>query len=529
MKKFISLITTFLIILQPLGIAAADITYDAENTAKYVYNAVQNPTVSSIGGEWAVIGLARSGADIPSEYYEKYYNNAEKYLNDCGGMLSSRKYTEYSRVILALTAIGKDPRNVDGYNLTVPLGDFETVNAQGINGAIWALIALDSGKYEILENKDAEVQASRKMYVDCIVGEQKESGGWAFGNMEEEADLTAMAICALANYRSDSKAEQAIQKALNFLSEIQTENGGYASWGSENSESAAQVLTALCTLGISPEDARFVKNGKTVYDNLMSFSNEDGSFSHIKDGETNQMATEQALYALAALKRFNSKQSALYDMTDIAAVGDEPSVGLPNKNFDVKKTEIGAAVTFSDIENCSAAEKIEALTARKIINGMGDGKFEPYQNMTRAEFSAIVVRSLGLENRSKKIFDDVSEKDWFFGYVAAAFDYKIVLGISETEFNPNGLITKEEAAAMVCRAAKLCGADTERNAQQITDSLSEFTDYRTVSEWAKESMAFCIDTGILPADDAELEPSVFAVRAEIAEMIYNMLDMAKLL
>ena len=88
---------------------------------------------------------------VPANYYDDYYARVEKYVKNCAGVLHERKYTEYSRVILALTAIGRDPSNVAGYNLLTPLGDFEKTIWQGLNGPIWALIALDSGSYDIPE------------------------------------------------------------------------------------------------------------------------------------------------------------------------------------------------------------------------------------------------------------------------------------------------------------------------------------------------------------------------------------------
>lgn len=119
-----------------------------------------------MGGDWAVIGLARSGCRVPDSYFSDYAKRVEQAVAACGGVLSERKYTDYSRVILALTAIGGDPSNVGGYNLLLPLGDYEKTVFQGLNGAIWALIALDSGNYEIPVNQDATIQATRQHYVE---------------------------------------------------------------------------------------------------------------------------------------------------------------------------------------------------------------------------------------------------------------------------------------------------------------------------------------------------------------------------
>ena len=145
-----------------------------EDTAAYLQMAVPSPQVGSIGGEWAVIGLARGGYEVSSDYYD----NVVSYVQACGGVLHERKYTEYSRLIVALSAIGADPADVAGYNLLTPLGDFDKTVWQGLNGPIWALIALDAGNYEMPVNPEAKTQATRQMYVDEILSRQLRDGGW---------------------------------------------------------------------------------------------------------------------------------------------------------------------------------------------------------------------------------------------------------------------------------------------------------------------------------------------------------------
>ena len=140
-----------------------------EKTAGYLQAQVAEPGAASIGGDWLIFGLARSGVKVPQKYFDTYYNNVEAAVREKNGILSERKYTEYSRTVLALTAIGKDPASVAGFNLLRPLADFEQVAKQGINGTIFALLALDSGNYEIPENPDAAVQATRQMYVDELL------------------------------------------------------------------------------------------------------------------------------------------------------------------------------------------------------------------------------------------------------------------------------------------------------------------------------------------------------------------------
>lgn len=295
----------------------------------------------AFGSEWLVIALARSGREVP----DSYYDSVVKAVQDAGGVLSDRKFTEYSRTILALTAIGKDPTNVGGYDLLAKLADMDDVTFQGLNGAIFALIALDSNKYDVPAAADGGKQVTRDGLVAYILDQQLSDGGWALSGDSADPDMTAMALQALAAYRTGDKAVQsAVDKALKTLSDMQQADGGYSSWGTLNSESCAQVIIALTALGIDPaKDSRFAKNGLTVLDALLSFA-ADGGFRHTADGERNDMATEQALCALTAYARLLDGKTALYDMTDVLG-GQTPDVPDNDSTPDeTPKKGVGVAV-----------------------------------------------------------------------------------------------------------------------------------------------------------------------------------------
>ena len=288
-----------------------------EKTARYLQAQIPEPTCAAVGGDWLVFGLARSGVTVPQKYFDAYYKNVEEYIVSVNGVLSRKKNTEYSRVILALTAIGKTPADVAGFNLLLPLGDFDETVRQGVNGAIFALLALDSGGYEIPEVPEAETQATRELYVGELLQREIPDGGWALTGSTPDADVTAMALQALAKYRGRQDVEDAVQRGLAALSALQEPNGAYLSWDEENSESVCQVIVALTELGISLDDERFVKNGQTLPQVLERFACEDGSYRHSLNGNSDEMATEQAFYALAAIHRAETGKTTLYDMTDV--------------------------------------------------------------------------------------------------------------------------------------------------------------------------------------------------------------------
>ena len=287
-----------------------------DQTGEFLHSSVADPTFGSVGGEWLIMGLARSGLEISDEYYEIYFQNLCAYTAQQGGVLHAKKYTEYSRVILAVTAIGRDPADVGGFNMLQPLADFEQTVFQGINGPIFALLALDCGNYEIPENTVGSTQATRDLYVDYIINAQLENGGWSLMGGEAEIDVTAMALQALANYQDRKDVAEAVEKGLAVLSERQNDQGGYQYNAAESvsSESVSQVIVALAELGIALDDSRFVKNGNTLLDALMQFQQEDGGFAHLMDGETDLLATEQAFYALVAANRVAQGESSLYLM-----------------------------------------------------------------------------------------------------------------------------------------------------------------------------------------------------------------------
>jgi len=551
MKRIQNMLCAVPLVILLLGLivpayAASDKDLDAAraDTARYIYNLVQSPQVATIGGEWAVLGLARSDFEVPATYYQRYYTTVEQYVKACNGVLHTKKYTEYSRVILALTAIGKDPSNVAGYNLLIPLGDYDKTIWQGVNGPIWALLALDSGNYEMSINKEATTQATRQLYIDRILSCQLPDGGWsllggtasASKTETSDADMSGMALQALANYQKQPAVKKATEEALLCISKLQDANGGFGSGGTGSSESVVQMLLALTELGLPLDDPRFVKSGNTLLDSLMIYYQKGAGFLHTNaDSVSNQMATEQAFCGLVAASRVANGKSSLYRMQDArkltdSATGSVPGTGLPGKHPDVKAVAITAPGTsFPDIASSPNMSAIEALAAREIICGKPDGTFDPDANMTRAEFATIVVKALGLTPRASNQFEDVQPNQWYAGYVGTAYHYGIVTGFSATSFQPSGTITRQEAATMVARAAARCGMVTTLGDGSVRDILAQFGDYVSTGTWARPSLAFCYQAGILDQRALNIQPKLPILRSEIAQMLFQILESANLL
>ena len=295
----------------------------------------------STPGDWYPIALSRLGykTDYSGYLAVLEQNVKERYALDGG--LSAAKATEWHRIILAVLASGGNPRDIDGIDLvadgTYNRGKTASLGRQGINGWIWGLIALDSKSWEV--PKDAYY--TRDDIILQILSVQLENGGFALTGEAADPDITAMALQALAPYYNSetvytlpggtaseeekkTTVRKAAEAALECLSGLQSEQGDFFSWGTQNSESCSQVIIALCALGIDPLcDERFIKNGVTLWDGLMRYRREDGGFLHSFSYDSNNptslpdasnsMAGEQALLALCALIRQKKGMRSLYD------------------------------------------------------------------------------------------------------------------------------------------------------------------------------------------------------------------------
>ena len=490
-RKIIALLLSVVLCLTMLLPVSAATASDAlTDTADYVK---KNTPKLGFGDEWKVMALARSGETVPAGYFSDYYKNLESYVKDCAGVLHAKKYSEYSRVIIALTAIGKDPSDVAGYDLLKPLSDYKQTIWQGMNGAIWALIALDSGDY---------ASDLRQDYVDYLLSIEISGGGWTLAGEKADVDITAMTLQALSKYQDQPKVNAAVERGIAWLSKVQNKDGTFSTMGVATSESTAQVIVALGELGIAVDDTRFVKNGKSVMDGLLTYYTKGKGFIHIDGGKSDNMATEQGFYALVSADRFANGESSLYRMSS-------------------KATEV--RVTFTDVTGHKNQDAIEILAGKGVINGMGNGTFAPNQTMTRAQFCTIVVKALGLTPKANNRFADVHSKAWYAGYVGTASDKGIVNGVGNSKFNPNGTITRQEAATMVARAAKQLGVDT--TVEDADEILLLFSDGKQVASWAKDAIAFCYAEGVL-AEESRIQPSKAILRCEIAQMLYNLLKNA---
>lgn len=327
--------------------------------------------------DWYAIGLGRWGFADDYEAYRAMLEQAVSSRYAESGGLSPVKATKWHRIILALLAAGGDPTAAarEGEGKTIDLvadgtynrGKTASLGRQGLNGWIWALIALDAMRYPVPDG----AYNTREDMIGEILRRQLADGGFALTGQEADPDMTAMAVQALAPYCDDEKGitftelegretvktvKTAVDEALSCLSALQEDTGDYASWGTRNVESTAQVAIALCCLGIDPlTDSRFIKNGRTVVDGVMLYRQADGGFAHsytadpenpdAQPGVSNSMAGEQVLCALNALWRQREGLRTLYDFLPEAGEGGEVSAAFTDADRETIRELDGKANT----------------------------------------------------------------------------------------------------------------------------------------------------------------------------------------
>ncbi|MBQ8086321.1 MAG: leucine-rich repeat protein [Lachnospiraceae bacterium] len=302
--------------------AAAKYETIYKDSLKNLKDGLENPGYKD---EWAVLSITRAGlADDQwkSSYIDNVAENVKKIGSNVLDTTGWSYATENARVVIGLTAAGGNPTDVAGYNLLEPLADYKKVSGQGINGIIFALIALDTKNYDIpeLNSTDGE-QTTRAKLINGIVNAELKDGGWTYFGDDADVDLTGMAIQALAPYyKGNEQVKTAVDRGLEYLSKAQDNSGAFNNYAAKlTSDSTAQVVCALSALGQDADsDEAFVKGNNSALEALLSFYDADAkSFkAGSSDDEINAYSTLQVLYALTAYDMMNNGKGRLYMSKD---------------------------------------------------------------------------------------------------------------------------------------------------------------------------------------------------------------------
>lgn len=375
---------------------------------------VKNGTSS---GDWKTVAFNKSELKLPDNYNKNYLEGVAKLLKDSKGYFM--KVTDYERITLGVVSAGGDPKNIGGYNLLSKIYNFSDPNYpkrkidfQGLNGVIYGLIALDSKNYEV--PKDAKY--TRDYMLDYVLDNENSDGGWDLNmnGSKSDVDITSMTLISLAPYhdyvsKKGKKVKESIDKAAKWLSSVETKDGGFNSWFTENnSESCAQTIIGLCANGIDPAGPEFTKD-KNIVENILKFQQSDGQFYHLMDGSSgvNGMSTEQAYQALIAYRDFAGGKGSIYQFNDKKPVAPKSVNVSPASSANMSVINSSSNKIIATVASAAVSDSTQNVTTSSGISGniivvAGDEKVQKIYGRDRFETSLNVADKIKLLNGNEK-------------------------------------------------------------------------------------------------------------------------------
>ncbi|TNJ60184.1 hypothetical protein FE784_36420 [Paenibacillus hemerocallicola] len=186
---------------------------------------------------------------------------------------------------------------------------------------------------------------------------------------------------------------------------------------------------------------------------------------------------------------------------------------------------------FKDVANHWAKDAVNDMGSRMVVSGIGDGLFNPDQDITRAEFAAIMVNGLGLKlERGTAPFPDVKAPAWYGEVIQTAYSNELISGFEDGTFRPMDKISREQAMVIIANAMKMTGLKAKQPSKVAGELLGSFEDANSVSEWAASGIADVLQAGIVSGrSGSQLAPKASVTRAEVAIMIQKLLQRSELI
>ncbi|AIQ70542.1 S8 family serine peptidase [Paenibacillus graminis] len=196
-------------------------------------------------------------------------------------------------------------------------------------------------------------------------------------------------------------------------------------------------------------------------------------------------------------------------------------VTVSRPGFSVYAAVSKPAAAFTDIASSKSADAIKTLADKLIIQGTSATMFSPLSNLTRAEFTALLTRALGLRTDASATFSDVKSSDWYAKDVAAASKAGLILGVGKGKFAPTQKVTRQELAVILDRALKLTGKELKA----VNPSFTTYTDSAKVAPYAKDSLQTLSQAGVIGSDAGNsFNPTAPATRETAAAALFTLLS-----
>lgn len=190
-----------------------------------------------------------------------------------------------------------------------------------------------------------------------------------------------------------------------------------------------------------------------------------------------------------------------------------------------EKEEAGQEIAFTDVDpGMWYADAVQFVVSKNLFQGMSATEFGPNVTMSRAMLVTVLYRMSGETAKSSSVFTDVKPGDWYAEAVSWARENGIVQGVTDTTFAPNGAVTREQMATILCRYAQRQGTVQEADASV----LSAFTDASSVSSYAVPTMSWAVQEGLLSGvGNQTLAPGGYATRAQVSVILQRFLELAQ--
>lgn len=333
--------------------------------------------------DWVAFDISRMGIrDNQAAYLSRLKDQVEKIYKNLDDSRTRYRVSDIHRLVLTIGACGGDPTNfgtdpdgkpIDLVNDSVWNSLWGDPGDQGLNGYIWALLAVDSKNYE--EPEGAEW--TRQRLVEALLSRQLADGGFGLVKTDpSDVDLTSMTLTALAPYANSDKTytvtnivteqettltvDQMAEKAFACLSDLQQKDGTMITYNERTSESTSWAMLALASWGRDPDtDEQFIKGGNSLLDGIQKFRLADGGVIHSLDGDDketvgNNMAGYQAVYGLEAVYRLKTGAPKVFDLSDASTISEEEiekaGASLPALKEKKEENRSGEEVQ-ADVEN----------------------------------------------------------------------------------------------------------------------------------------------------------------------------------
>lgn len=263
---------------------------ETEFAVKSVKEISPKGNIGLSGGAWSLIGLIKSGVKnaATDRYQKEFYDDVKRKLSNQNGVLDREDYTKCEITAIGVKLIGENPENVDGYDITKYVKDFEKIRKQGSDAVSFALI---------LSQMTGVALPDENEYIKALIRDINEGQRYTD---KKRANLAIRAIQGLSYYknREDISVNANVEKWMDGLSRLQEDDGSMGSC-----ESTAEMIIALTSLGKDPiSEKQFIKDGKSLFDGLLSYKTKNGYVNTRGERKRNVVATEKALLALTSMK-----------------------------------------------------------------------------------------------------------------------------------------------------------------------------------------------------------------------------------